>query len=270
MALRSGSNRLFVPALRRAIPPRSKQIVLGLAALLAAVSPAAALLDSPRTGAPPMLEPHTASLLVDYYEAFLKDKDIDAFRKSVQARYTEGTLCRMVLSGTPQAKRAAVLALGLFGTYGSNDAVGRSLRDADPVVRSLAQNALWAIWFRADGPENNALLQQVADLNGRERYAEAVDKASGLIARAPKFAEAYNQRAIALYFQDKFAESAADCNKVLELNPYHFGALSGLVQCQMGMGQRLEALKTCRRALKLQPYNQTLRDAVAKLEAEGA
>ena len=217
-----------------------------------------------------MLEPRTAALLVDYYENFLKDKNIDAFRKSVESRYNEGTLCRLAKSDGIQAKRAAVLALGLVGTFKSNDAVGTSLSDEDPVVRSLAQNGLWAIWFRADTAENNARLQETATLIARERYDLALEKTTALIERSPKFAEAYNQRAIALFFLKKYAESAADCNAVLKLNPYHFGALSGLVQCQLAQKQRFEALKTCRRALKIQPYNEALREMVEALEAEGA
>src|SRR5690349_10069418 len=52
--------------------------------------------DSPRrNGASGMLEPHTGSLLVDYYETYLRDHNIDAFRQHVSARYMEGTLARL-------------------------------------------------------------------------------------------------------------------------------------------------------------------------------
>jgi tetratricopeptide (TPR) repeat protein len=90
-----------------------------------------------------------------------------------------------------------------------------------------------------------------------------------LIGQASNFAEAYNQRAIAHFVQGHFQESAADCERVLERNPYHFGALGGLAQCQLALGQRPEALKTLRRALRLQPYSEGLRELVATLEAEG-
>jgi tetratricopeptide (TPR) repeat protein len=217
-----------------------------------------------------MPESQALALLVDYYEAFLRDQDIQSFRTSVAARYTEGTLGRLAHMGEPQARRAAVLALGLTGSIAANEAVGRALVDPDPVVRNLAHNALWAIWFRADTPENNALLQQIAELNERKRYHEAIERATALIARAPHFAEAYNQRAIAFYFLDRHAESAADCRRVLDRNPYHIGALSGLARCQLNLGQKPEALKTFRRALKLQPYSQNLREMVEEMEAEGA
>jgi tetratricopeptide (TPR) repeat protein len=222
-----------------------------------------------RIGATSMAESRTASLLVDYYEAFLKDHDLEAFQRQVGARYTEGTLCRLVQSGEVRARRAAVLALGLVGTFEVNETLAQALRDSDPAVRSLADNALWAIWFRADSPENNQALERVRALIVRGRLEEAIVLAGRLISRAPRFAEVYNQRAIALYQLGRFDESAKDCRRVLELNPYHFGALGGLAQCYMELNLRREALQTLRRALRIQPYNDDLKGAVKTLEADG-
>ena len=217
-----------------------------------------------------MWEPHTGSLLVEYYEAFLRDRDLDQFRDRVLARYTEGTLGR-VLTSSPSvtARRAAVLALGVTGSFEQSNAVlGRAMRDSDPVVRTMAESALWAIWFRADSPENNETLEEVRLLIGNRRLDAAVSLASRLIARSPKFAEAYNQRAIALFIQGRFAESAEDCQRVLQLNPYHIGAVGGLAQCQIQLDQPHEALRSLRRALKLQPHSQSIRDTIQVLEAQ--
>jgi len=213
-----------------------------------------------------MLQPHTGSLIVDYYEAYLRDKDIEAFRRNVSARYSEGTLTRLLQARDIQSRRAAVLALGLFGGFGCNAALARTLRDTDPTVRTLADNALWAIWFRADSSENNDVLEKIHNLISRGKLAEAVGQADRLIIRAPTFAEAHNQRAIAHYFQERFAESVEDCKNVLLHNPYHTGALSGMGQCQLRLGLRDEALKTFRQALEIQPYSEGLREIVAELE----
>ena len=231
------------------------------------LTPTLASRDSTRIGAPGMLEPLTGSLLVDYYEAFLRDQDIEAFRRNVSARYNEGTLARLLQAGEPRARRASVLALGLFGGFGSNAAVARALKDTDPTVRTLADNALWAIWFRADTFENNEALERIRALVNRRRFDDAIEQADRLIARAPGFAEAYNQRAIAHFFQGRFAESAEDCRNVLIHNPYHIGALGGMGQCLLQLGRRDEAIKTFRRALKIQPYNDGLRETIAELEA---
>ena len=224
--------------------------------------------STPRLGDPGMLS-HPATMLVEYFERFLKDHDLEGFRRDVAARYTEATLCRVVLAGDVRSRRAAVLALGIGGGIGCNAVVARTLKDVDPTVRALAVNALWAIWSRADSPENVAALDEVQTLIERGRLDDAIRKANALIARAPTFAEALNQRAIAHYLSGRHVESANDCRRVLELNPYHFGALSGLGQCQIRLRQRVEAIRTFRRALDLQPYSDGLRETVAELEAAG-
>lgn len=92
--------------------------------------------------------------------------------------------------------------------------------------------------------------------------------ASRLIAVAPNFAEAYNQRAILYFKQGRFDDSARDCQRVISLNPYHFGALGGLFQCQLYLHRPGEALETLRRAAKVQPYNTAYRDAIRSLEIQ--
>lgn len=213
------------------------------------------------------MSPPTVPLLAYYFERFLKDHDLDAFRHEVGARYTEGTLCRATFADDVRVRRAAVLALGVGGTYGCNATLARRLKDKDAAVRAMAVNALWAVWSRADTPENNAELEAVQALIERGRLDEAVRRSTGLIDRAPDFAEAYNQRAIAHFMGGRLAESAEDCRRALERNPYHFGALSGLGQCQIGLRRRVEAIRTFRRALELQPYSDGLRATIAELEA---
>ncbi|QEH36101.1 Tetratricopeptide repeat protein [Aquisphaera giovannonii] len=217
-----------------------------------------------------MWESRASSLLVDYYEAFLRDRNIDDFRDRVMARYAEATLGRVLLtSPNILARRGAVLALGIFGHFeASNEPLGRALADADSVVRNMAESALWAVWFRADSEENGRVLERVRRLLNDHNAEQAADLASKLIARAPRLAEAYNQRAIARFLQGRFADSAEDCSRTLQLNPYHFGALSGLAQCQIQLGEPRQALQTFRRALKVQPHSASIRDAIQVLEAQ--
>jgi tetratricopeptide (TPR) repeat protein len=222
--------------------------------------------DDRQGGCVVMPDPAAAPLLVAYFEQFLDDRDDEAFRRKVAARYTEGTLARIVASGRPDSRRAAVVALGLIGSYQVNPVLARSLRDRDPIVRRLAQSALWAVWFRADSPENNATLGRVARLLDGDRPSEAIDLASDLIGRSPRFAEAYNQRAIAFFALGRYEESAADCRRVLERNPYHTGALAGLAKCYLELGRHADALSAFRRALDLQPFDDSLRETVTVLE----
>lgn len=213
---------------------------------------------------------HGGPLLVDYYKTFLADRDVESYQSRVTARYSEGTLDRILAdSPDPLARRGAVLALGLGGRFEtSNKALGRALRDLDLGVRSMAEDALWSLWFRADSPENNATLEAVRDLVGLGRLDQAITLANQLVTIAPDFAEAYNQRALAYYLQGRLADSARDCRETLKRNPVHFGAISGLAKCQLGLNRPREALETLRQAIKITPYSESLREAVKALEAE--
>jgi len=223
--------------------------------------------DSPRAKAPGTLKPDTGSLLVEYYENFLRTRDLEAFTQQVPARFTHEGLANLVGSSDGQTRRAAVFALGLLGGMEDNALLARALRDEDSNVRGLAEGALWAVWFRADTPENNRMLEQVRVLISTQRLDEAIRLADRLIERSPKFAEAYNQRAIARFLQERFDASAADCRRVLEYNPYHIGALGGLAHCEIRLNRRADALKTYRRALKLQPHSEGIREMIAELES---
>lgn len=226
--------------------------------------------DSPRTRLRETQAPPTSAVLIDFYHAYLQDQDLGRYRQQVASRYTEATLARITETASTDARRAAVLALGAMGTFESSNAVlAKAQRDTDPTVRYLAERGLWAIWFRADTPENNETLERIAALLRREQLDDALQLADKLVARAPRFAEAYNQRAIIYFALHRYQESANDCERVVELNPYHFGALNGLAGCQYRLDKRTEAIKTLRRALKLRPFNEDLRDSIAALEAEG-
>ena len=203
-------------------------------------------------------------LIVAYHEQYRHDPEL--FRACVEARYNESTLRRLVRAEDPRARRASIEAIGLVGSMASNADLASALGDVDPEARGLAVAALWAVWFRADTTENNARLRRVSELIGRGLLVAAEREATALIEAAPNFAEAHNQRAIARFAQGRFLDSAADCRRVLEGNPYHIGALGGLAQCYLRLGRDDLALGALRRTLELQPRDEGLRRLVASME----
>jgi tetratricopeptide (TPR) repeat protein len=215
-------------------------------------------------------EGHACSLLIDYFNKFQEDKDIASFRDRVSARYNEATL-DLILTESPVAavRQAAVTALLISGSYEqSNIPLGRALADSDRLVRTLAHDALWAVWFRADTPEHNRMLEQVTNLIRSDQLERAESLVNRLIVEAPNFVEARNQRAIIYFAQGRLAESASECRRVIERNPFHVGAISGLSACQKRLGQAQEYFKTLQRAAEIQPYDESLRMAVKIVEAE--
>lgn len=213
------------------------------------------------------MPPHTRTpLLHGQYHAYLSDQDLARFAERVSERYTIGTLERLTAVGDRMARRAAVLALGLLANYESNAALGRALSDRDRGVRMLAENGIRAVWCRAGTPQQQQRLQAIVELNQDHRFREAVTAATRLIAEAQWLAETWNQRAVAQFNLGRFAESAHDCNQALEINPYHFGAATGMGQCHLQLQDRPTALACFRRAVRLNPNLEGVRSQILYLE----
>lgn len=219
----------------------------------------------------------SAALLVDYYRLLPRlnasdDPDLWAarmhdalrsFRQRVLPRYTEGTLQRLLTHPEAETRRAAVLAIGLIGTMDSNAALARVLHDSDPAPARMAADALWQIWFRGGTEDENNELQRILHLPDFEEILAGLDD---LVREAPKFAEVYNQRAILFFRRGEFARSIADCQKTLELNPYHFGAQAGTGQCFMKLRKPRSALRAFRMALETNPTMTQLTETIQMLE----
>jgi len=216
----------------------------------------------------------STSLLVEYYNQIPEGRSegkpkmtrkeaIEVFKHRVAERYTEGTLTRVLESADCRNRRAALLALGLLGTMEACSAIAARLRDEDRDVAQTAADTLWTLWFRADSPANNDELQRLARVRDRHKALAGLD---ALILRAPEFAEAYNQRAIVHFRLKQFERSIADCERVLQLNPYHFGAQAGLGQSYLQMRKHRAALKAFRNALRLNPHMDGVAETIRALE----
>jgi tetratricopeptide (TPR) repeat protein len=218
------------------------------------------------------------ALLVEYYHQLPEPREgdtpkgwarrlevaLEQFKKQAAARYTEGTLQRLLEGASSvETRRSAALALGMLGTMSATPALAGRLHDEDEMVRNLATDALWSIWFRADSSANNQELQRLLRLRDRNKVLTGLD---ALIKKAPRFAEAYNQRAIRYFQRKEYQKSIADCEKVLELNPYHFGAQSGMAQCYMHLRKAKAALKAYREAFRLNPNLEGVEAAIRDLE----
>ena len=177
------------------------------------------------------------------------------------ALHRRDTPARCSLRG--RGRRAAVLALGLIGTIEVNPAVAVVLHDEDSLVQRFAADALWELWFRGGTLEENRLLQQAARETDANKARAELDR---LIRQAPHFAEPYNQRAIRFFKRGDFKRAIEDCETVLRLNPYHFGAAAGLGQCLLKIGKPRAALRAFRNAIAINPGLEHLRDTIRTLE----
>lgn len=190
---------------------------------------------------------------------------VGEFRDAVCESYTEGTLQRLLGAPDAKARRAAALALGLTGTFGSVPSTAAALRDEDPLVRHFATDALWELWFREGTEEQNQRLQEAVREPDMHKARADLD---ALLRDAPTYAEVHNQRAIWFFKRGEFARAVEDCETVLRLNPHHFGAAAGMGQCLLKLNRPRAALRAFRQALEINP-NLDLHDAVRALEELG-
>lgn len=188
---------------------------------------------------------------------------LERFRKGVADRYTEGTLQRLLTSTCVQTRRAAILALGLQGTMVSNGAVASCLHDEETQVSRLAADAIWNIWFRAEGETHKRELQRLAQLKAPQKALRGLN---AMIEKLPAFAEAYNQRAILHFHLGEFQKALADCEMTLKLNPFHFGAQAGIAHCLVKLRKPRAALRAYRSALKINPDLDDIAEAIRSLE----
>lgn len=205
-------------------------------------------------------------VLNQFYQEFLADQNAAGLVSQVRRHYTLGTLERLARCGQRLTRRAAVLAISHVGDFGSNGTLGLALSDSDRGVRILADNGIRTLWCRYGSEEERRALAKLIRMNASRKYQEAQRAASALVERLPSLAEAWNQRAIAQFHLGRYVESIRDCHQALELNPYHFGAATGMAQCYLQLNDPAAALECFRRALKLNPNLEAVRAQIGMLQ----
>ncbi len=199
-------------------------------------------------------------------QPLLEKRDLPGLLKLIKTRWTCEQLTSLVDYGTADAKKVAALALGLVGPTCCVQELARLLRDKDPMVNRMAEHALWSIWFRGSTDEANHQLCRGAQAIDRGDYDHAIEHFNKALAIDPDFAEAYNQRAIAHYFNENYAASVADSDAAIQRMPCHFGAWSGKGHAHAHLGQMRQALHAYRKALEINPYLECIRESVEELE----
>ncbi len=97
------------------------------------------------------------------------------------------------------------------------------------------------------------MLQGVEAMKLRN-FEKALGHFSLLIKNSPNYAEGWNKRATVLYLMGRFKESEADVVRTLELEPRHFGALSGQGLIRIALQDWTGAIYFLESALKINPH----------------
>jgi tetratricopeptide (TPR) repeat protein len=165
-----------------------------------------------------------------------------------------------------EARRQAAAWLGELGATADAPALLAGLRDADDVVRALAENSLWQVWSRSGDAAVDGLFQIGVEQMQRGAGPAAIETFTQIIRQKPDFAEGWNKRATVYFLMGEYEKSLKDCDEVMKRNPHHFGALAGYGQIYLRLNQPERALDYFQRALTVNPNLAGVEDAVEQLK----
>ena len=138
-------------------------------------------------------------------------------------------------------------------------------RTPDPRLAKPLADGIWAQWFRSGSASIDLMMQWSNQAVEDRRFSMALDFLDQVVIRAPDYAEGWNRRATLHFTMNNYAKSMADIHKVLELEPRHFGALSGMATILERNGNKQAALTAWQRTLDVYPAMQAAQDAVVRL-----
>ena len=130
---------------------------------------------------------------------------------------------------------------------------------------SIEKN-IWTLW---NLHPNNQFLTNKLELgtelmeNGQHRYAYKIF--SNIIFEDPNWSEAWNKRATVLFLMKEYDLSLIDIEKTLNLEPRHFGALSGRAQIYIDQKEYQKALDNLIQTKKIYPLSKG-NNIIPKLE----
>ncbi|WP_169391319.1 tetratricopeptide repeat protein [Stappia stellulata] len=151
---------------------------------------------------------------------------------------------------------AVAFVLALAPAKADMDALFAALKAAEtePAARRI-EGEIWENWVdAAPTPEVNAMTREAMRKRSQYDFEGARLILNDVVAKAPDYAEGWNQRAFVLFLQQKFDAALADLDKALVLEPRHFGAMSGKARILMGQGRMQLGQKVLREAVALYPF----------------
>ena len=167
---------------------------------------------------------------------------------------------------------AAWLALGGAAwaeTVGPElDRLFATLQGASASEAVRIESDIWRIWSRSGSAAMDLLLERGRKAAEQGDFEAALDHLTALTDHAPDFAEGWNARATVFFQTGAYGPAIADLQRVLALNPRHFGALSGFGMILEEIDRPAQALEAYRAALTLHPHMQGVIEAVSRLEAK--
>lgn len=138
----------------------------------------------------------------------------------------------------------------------------------DPGSAQQVEQLIWALWFHSDDPEVMKAMNTGVTAMSQSDFQRAIEAFQHVTEIAPDFAEGWNKLATVHYLVGDYRDSLDEIGHTLELEPRHFGALSGLGLVQAQLDHTEQALDAFERALDVYPMMQGARINAETLRKE--
>jgi tetratricopeptide (TPR) repeat protein len=130
------------------------------------------------------------------------------------------------------------------------------------------EQRIWRIWGEAGDPQVTLLLQEGMLAMSQARYRVALERFDRMVAQAPDFAEGWNKRATLHYLMGDYSASVRDIQRTLDLEPRHFGALSGLGLIYDAVEKPAAALRSFEAAVAINPHLGSIEQRILELRRQ--
>lgn len=127
-------------------------------------------------------------------------------------------------------------------------------RAENPTEAEAITEQIWRHWFQVKNADAQQLMNRAQLARRAGAFEHALVLLDKIVQLAPDYAEGWNQRATVLFVLGRDTESVADIRKVLQLEPRHFGALSGLGLIHIRAQNWKAAIVSIERALAVHPF----------------
>ena len=130
------------------------------------------------------------------------------------------------------------------------------------------QKRIWELWMTDDSATAGILISQAMKASFSAENETALRILDSLVQVHPDFMEAWNKRATVHYMLGDYDKSVADIMQVLDREPRHFGALSGLGMIREKQGDLNGAREAYREALSVNPHLENIERALKEIDAK--
>ncbi|WP_337180918.1 hypothetical protein [Shinella sp.] len=138
-------------------------------------------------------------------------------------------------------------------------------REGNPGVAKGIADQIRREWQDSGSATVNLLIQWADKAMTEDKNVAALDYLDEAIRLKPDYVEAWNRRATLHFKMGNYRKSMSDINRVLAIEPRHFGALAGMAAIMSQTGRDEMALKAWEKFLDIYPTERQAQKELGEL-----